>query len=254
MGSPLKKLTLGRVLWRSFLIQATWNYQGQQNLGLASAMFPAIEEIYGPGTDQTKDTMIRYLEPFNTQPYMAGPIIGAMIQMEMSGQRHALGDERFDRFRAAAAAAFAAIGDGFFWNAMLPLAAVVAMFWAIYGQMAATLIFLVFYNIPHLAIRVGGFWLGCLRGFEVTQALSRLCLPQAALILRLVCSGILGALAVWSQAVNLGSVGLLTSLVIGVTVGPMIMLLSWSLKKPWPIEFFIYGLLAVLLILAYILD
>ncbi|MBF0528432.1 MAG: PTS system mannose/fructose/sorbose family transporter subunit IID [Deltaproteobacteria bacterium] len=254
MKEYLDNFTLGRVLWRSFFFQAAWNNQGMQNLGLASAILPALEKIHGPGTEKTRETLIRYLEPFNTQPYMAGPILGYLIFAESSGQVNVFGIPRFSQFLSSVASAFAAIGDSFFWNAMLPLAAVVAMFWALSGHTAGALIFLILYNIPHLAMRVMGFWIGCHKGLMVTSALQHLELPRFTLLIRLFCSAVLGALAIWAQMAYLSWIDPLTGLVVGVIIGPSLLLAAWGLKKSLPVETLIYGLLIGLLAFTHLLD
>ena len=46
LTGELSAATLLRVFLRSLLLQASWNPQGMQNLGLAYALFPALKSLY----------------------------------------------------------------------------------------------------------------------------------------------------------------------------------------------------------------
>ena len=65
--------TLLRVFGRSLFLQASWNPQGMQNLGLAYALFPALKDLY-PDPERQMAAVRRHLAFFNTQPCMAAAI------------------------------------------------------------------------------------------------------------------------------------------------------------------------------------
>jgi hypothetical protein len=69
-------LDLARVYCRSFLIQSAWNFERGLNFGLAYALAPILRKLYDKG-DQTR-CFQRHMEYFNTQPYMASFIVGAV--------------------------------------------------------------------------------------------------------------------------------------------------------------------------------
>jgi mannose/fructose/N-acetylgalactosamine-specific phosphotransferase system component IID len=119
----LSHSTLLSVFFRSFFIQAGWNFERFQNLGFAFAIMPALEKIYARG-GQLNAAILRHLSLFNTQPYMAGFVLGNVIRMEEEIARRpddaGLVKKMLD-VRAALASGFAAIGDRVFWGRLKPL-------------------------------------------------------------------------------------------------------------------------------------
>jgi|GEM_PF-2149388 len=249
----MNRLILGRALWTSSFLQAAWNYNGQQNLGLAAALRPALEDIHGSGTPAARQALERTLKPFNTHPYLSGPLLGILIKLEALGPAGGFPPERIERYKKALMAAFAAVGDAFFWNAMLPAAAVLGIFWAVQARSVGVAVFLILFNLAHLGLRVVGFWLGYGRGLALTSLLDRLSLPRQALRLRLFTAGSLGLLAAgtffarapvhWPDGLILG---------LGAAVGPLIWLCAELLKYYLSVEALIYALTALLLVVAHI--
>ncbi|MFA6433883.1 MAG: PTS system mannose/fructose/sorbose family transporter subunit IID [Elusimicrobiales bacterium] len=117
------RFPLAAVFLRSFLIQAGWNYERFQNLGFAFAILPALRKIYRSG-EAFNAAVLRHLGIFNTQPYMAGFVLGNVVRMEeeLSGRP---GDAEFESkllgVKQALASGFAAIGDRVFWGRLKPL-------------------------------------------------------------------------------------------------------------------------------------
>ena len=255
MKNCVDKKTLGRVVWRSFFLQAAWNREGQQNLGLAAAMLPALRKIHGAGTPALSGALKRCLERFNTHPYMSGPILGALIRSELTGPDNGMTLERMGKIKTALATAFAAIGDAFFWNALWPAAAVAALFWALQFRITGAVVFLVIMNIAHLVVRFMGFWLGYRGGLSVTTAVSRLSLPHQALRLRLVLAAAAGALAGYTlHAAAPAFIPPLHLVIIGILVCPGIYLFSRLVRRSVPIEALVYGVLVLLVTGRYLIN
>ncbi|MCM2266645.1 MAG: PTS system mannose/fructose/sorbose family transporter subunit IID [Elusimicrobiales bacterium] len=112
---------LFKMFLRSFLLQAGWNYERFQNLGFAFALQPALEKAYAGG-DRLKAALLRHLEIFNTQPYMASFVLGNVARME---ERAAAGDQDMVKHlpgvKQALASSFASIGDRIFWGRLKPM-------------------------------------------------------------------------------------------------------------------------------------
>ena len=247
--------TLGRVLWRSFFLQAAWNNRGQQNLGLAAALLPALEKIHSRGISDLRDALTRAMKPFNTQPYMCGPVLGALIKVEELGPENGYTPEKVDRFKSILAAAFAAVGDAFFWNALLPAAAVTAMFWAVRGRWVGLIFFVGFYNLAPLAVRVGGIWLGYRYGTGIVPLMDRLALPVQALRVRIFLAGALGALAAWTLTSG-APAGWSPAEVLSVGVAFLVLGLVFArlFRRRVPVETLIYGLFAVLVAWTHVIS
>ena len=244
----MDKAILTRVLWRSFFLQAAWNHQGKQNLGAAAALQPALEKIHGSGTAALQSSLTRPLNQFNTQPYMSGPILGSMVKVEETASQSHLSPERITRYQMALTTAFAAIGDAFFWNALLPATAVVGLMWAVQGRAVGALVFLLVYNGVHLVVRIGGFWLGYRRGLDLATAMDRFSLPMQALRLRFFLSGLLGIFTVYAlDAVAPRSWEVWELLLVGVLIGPLIYLMTRLLRRRVPVEALVYGVFVIIL-------
>ena len=111
------------IFLRSFFIQAGWNFERFQNLGFAFAILPALRKIYASG-EALNTAVLRHLGLFNTQPYMAGFVLGNIVRMEEELARRPR-DAEFEvkllGVKQALASGFAAIGDRVFWGRLKPL-------------------------------------------------------------------------------------------------------------------------------------
>lgn len=190
----MPRQVLWRVYWRSLFLQAAWNPQGMQNLGLAYALYPALEVLY-PDEAARSEALRRHLTVFNTHPYVAASILGGVLHHE---RRVARGEEPPDRvvaFKAALMGPLAALGDGFFWLSLRPaVGAACAALVPWLGAWAA-LLFVVLYNTVHLVLRARFYRLGLLLGDGVLSALGAERLPVWGTRLRHVAAACAGGLA-----------------------------------------------------------
>lgn len=193
---PLSPWTLWRVFVRSLFLQASWNPQGMQNLGLAYALFPALKRLY-PEPDRQMAAVRRHLAFFNTHPYVAAAILGGVLWHEA---RIARGEERPEQvvsFKAALMGPLAALGDGFFWLSLRPaVGALCAALVPLIGAWAV-LLFLVLYNAVHLTLRARLFWMGLTLGDRLVEAVARAHLPWHGAWLRSVAAASAGAAAAY---------------------------------------------------------
>jgi mannose PTS system EIID component len=150
-------------LLRSLFLQSSWNLERMQNLGFLYAILPSLRRIYHVKADQ-KSAALRHLEFFNSQPYMACLIMGAVIRMEQECEEKQIKEEDISQFKAYTMTAFAAIGDSFFWNSLKPFCLTLALMFAYRGLFWSCLIFLIPYNMVHLFLRSLGFWKGLEEG------------------------------------------------------------------------------------------
>lgn len=114
---------------RSLLMQACWNYQRMQNVGFVFALAPALRRAW-PDPDKFSAAAARHAATFNTQPYMAGFILGNIARMEERAAAEGGGDAAAARImgvRQALGSSLASIGDRIFWGRLRPLTAEVCM-------------------------------------------------------------------------------------------------------------------------------
>jgi len=146
----------------SFAIQAGFNNDGFQNLGFATALLPALNEIY-EDEEARNEAFRRHLEFFSAHPYLTTFSIGAVIKAEeerAEGLPNAMSDAEITRFKQASGNVLGSLGDMFFWAGMLPLASITGLIVFLLAPLYGALALLVFYNIPHLLIRADGIRMG----------------------------------------------------------------------------------------------
>lgn len=86
-----KKLTqsdIRGVFLRSNLFQGSWNFERMQALGFCFSMVPAIRRLYPENNEARKQAIRRHLEFFNTQPFVAAPILGVTLALDLAYSSH----------------------------------------------------------------------------------------------------------------------------------------------------------------------
>lgn len=191
----MKRKGLAKIFLRSLLIQASWNPSRMQGLGFAYATAPLAKGKEVADRPAAQALMGRHLQRFNTHPYMAAPIVGAVTRLEHEN-RHSETAE----LKNALMGPYAALGDSFFWGALKPFSAVAALCLALQGILMAPVVFLVLYNTPHLWVRVRGFLEGWRRGKDGIDFVGRLELPEKTRWVRWGSAVVLGGLAVLASS------------------------------------------------------
>lgn len=175
-------LTLFKSFFRLFLLQASWNFERMQNVGVLFVVEPALRSLYRD--TELQEAYQRHLSYFNTHPYMAAPVLGATIALEEKRVSGKDGVFSVDDFKRMAMAPYAAIGDAFFWGGLRPLVACLALFFATKESLWAPVVFLALFNIPHLWTRVFGFVRGYKMGISIVEVIQRYRLPDVAIRLK----------------------------------------------------------------------
>ncbi len=123
-----------------------------QTIGFAYALEPVLRKLYtDPG--EYENRLKLHMDYFNTQPYFASFILGAAVRMEedlASGRQEAAD---VSGLKMALMAPLGALGDSFFWGALKPMAATIAVAALIAGFWWAPLLFLIIFNAWHLGLR-----------------------------------------------------------------------------------------------------
>ncbi len=180
--------------WRSFFLQAAWNPRGMQNIGFADAIGPALAELYPEAADRAR-AAARHLEFFNCHPYLAAAILGGAVRLE---ERVACGEappQSVSSFKSTLGPPFAALGDGFFWLALRPTAALAAAVTEPFLGLGCVAVFLALYNSVHLAARTWLFFTGYSRGEGVVDAIGRAHFSSGTPLLKACGAVLAGALA-----------------------------------------------------------
>ncbi len=189
----LTKKTLAKVLWRSFFLQASWNFERLQSLGMLFAIAPALRIIHQG--EALAAACRRHLDYFNTHPFMASPVLGTILYLEERSDDPQRAEMM--EFRRMVMAPYAAMGDALFWGGLRPVAAGVALFFAARGSLWAPVVFLVLFNVPHLWLRISGLVRGYADGLKVVETIQRRRLPDLAIRLKEGMVVLLGALCAY---------------------------------------------------------
>ena len=163
-----------RVFFRSFFVQASWNYERMLNLGFLFAIYPALKEIYNK-SEKLKDSLQRHIQFFNAHPYMTSYALGSIIKLEEESEQNKKSNEAtINRLRKALCTPLGSIGDQFFWALWRPLCGIIGIILVyVWHPVGAVIIYLIVYNIPHFFIRYWGLYVSYQKGLEVVKEFSK---------------------------------------------------------------------------------
>lgn len=167
----LSLATRASIYFRLLAIQSSWNYEILLGNGIGFCMEPALQQLPG-GKDGAayRDALARQTHYFNSHPYLAGVAVGALARAELDGEPPAT----IERFRTALCGPLGSLGDRLVWASWLPACSLLALaaFGLGAGPLLSLLVFLVPYNLGHLALRAWGLHVGATRGLRVASALA----------------------------------------------------------------------------------
>ncbi|MEO0184814.1 MAG: PTS system mannose/fructose/sorbose family transporter subunit IID [candidate division WOR-3 bacterium] len=104
---------------------------------------------------------------FNTHPYLAGYIIGAVLRAYERQED----PEEIKNHIMVGQSVFASAGDLLFWQTIRPALLLLAMIIGLKYGIAGPLIFVVIYNIIHFYFRFNGFVCGYEQGWDVVYVI-----------------------------------------------------------------------------------
>ena len=201
-------LDLAQCFFRTFFLQVLWNFERYLSYGVTYVLMPVLKKVY-TSPEERSQAMTRHLEYFNSHPYMASFILGAVARMEeekleIPKAKQKQKEEEISALKVGMMGPVAAVGDNFFWATIRPYCGLIAVtlvlshafqikgeYWVI------PLLFLVVYNIAHVGIRLMGFVQGYRQSDQVVLTLRKYGFQQAIRGLRLASILLLGVLIVF---------------------------------------------------------
>jgi mannose/fructose/N-acetylgalactosamine-specific phosphotransferase system component IID len=199
----IRPIDLLGVFWRSFFIQASWSFDRMQSLGFSFAMIPVLRRLY-PHPEEYSRRLAAHMDYFNTQPYLAAFVLGAAARSEEDralGRKPAVDPEEIKKTLMAP---LGALGDSFFWGALKPFAAAVAVAALLPGSWWAPLLFLGVFNLAHIGLRTSLVFSGYATGGDAVVLMSRYHLTRLARTLKIlslaVIGGMVGTVTEWGPA------------------------------------------------------
>jgi PTS system mannose-specific IID component/fructoselysine and glucoselysine-specific PTS system IID component len=169
--SIVTKSDMLKTFWRTFPLQASFNFERMQNIGFCYSMITALKRIYDNKEDMGA-ALQRHLSFFNITPQMSSFITGACIALEEKNKK--LGKNGFDiesitALKVALMGPLSGIGDSFFWGTFRVIAAGIGCDLSLRGSILGPMMFLLVFNIPHLLIRWYGLKIGYESGFNFIE-------------------------------------------------------------------------------------
>ncbi len=222
-----------------------------QTIGFAYALDPVLRKIYSDPSEYEARLRV-HTDYFNTQPYFASFILGAVVRMEQ--------DRAFGRYAAVDPAGLkktlmaplGALGDSFFWGALKPLAASIAVACMFAGFWWAPLLFLVIFNVWHLGLRLAMLFWGYTTEGDAVALLARYGFTKMArrfkIVSLAVLGGILGLMPQWRTEFRPASSSSAVVLLAGFAV--TILLVAFMRRGGSPVKMML-GLAAICVALAW---
>lgn len=159
----LNRRDLARIFFRSFLMQGLWTVQRGQNLGYIYSLWPVFRRLH-PRREDRAVAARAHAGFFSTHPYTSGVLLGVVAGLEEDrSEGRGPSVENILAARSAMSGPLAALGETFFWGTWLPFSLVATLALGMLGPawfMGSPLLFLAFFNAPHLASRAVGLWWG----------------------------------------------------------------------------------------------
>lgn len=210
--TSITKKDLTRTAFRTFFLQAAWNFERMQALGYCYVVLPVLEKLYKDDKEALKQAAIRNLEFFNTQPYLASIIIGTTLAMEERlATKKDIDPNSISAVKISMMGPLAGIGDSLFWFTIYPIAISLGCGIAADGNALGPILFLVIFNVFHIFTRFYGVYYGYKTGTNLLKDVSGNImqrLSEAAGIVSLMVVGVMTATMVsFSLKLVLGGEG-----------------------------------------------
>lgn len=144
----LDKKTLNKMIWRSFNLQGSFNYERMQANGWLYSILPGLEKIHEDKQDLST-SMRHNLEFFNTHPFLVTFVMGIILSLE----QNKVDIPTIRAVRVAAMGPLGGIGDAIFWFTLVPITAGITAQMALDGSWFAPILFLLIFNVVQIALR-----------------------------------------------------------------------------------------------------
>ena len=159
----LSKSDLVSIFIRSNFLLGSFNFERMQAIGFCVSLIPALKKLYKDDPEEYKRSLKRHLEFFNTQPFLATPIMGIIAAMEEKKANGAdISEGTLSGVKVGLIGPLAGVGDPIFWGTLRPVLAALGAGIALTGSIIGPLIFFVAFNV----IRLLTNWYGVMYGYD----------------------------------------------------------------------------------------
>jgi PTS system N-acetylgalactosamine-specific IID component len=148
VSKALTKKDLNNMVWRSLLLQASFNYERMQGGGWTYGLVPGLKKIHKNKEDLSA-SLLDHLQFFNTHPFLVTFIQGIILAMEENKEKR----ETVRGIKVALMGPLGGVGDALFWLTLLPITAGIGASLAKEGNVLGPVFFLIAFNIVHFGLR-----------------------------------------------------------------------------------------------------
>lgn len=163
--------TLLRVFLRTYLVGATFNTKGMQNVGLAYIMEPGLRALYSADPKALQRARTRYFKHYNTHPYWTPLLVGIFLSMEKKIAQGLLPPDILPKLRTTTVYTLSALGDSFFGGSFLVMWSLVAVNLAVAGRVLLLMHWLALCVFALQAFKMYTFGRGYAQGLSFLQRL-----------------------------------------------------------------------------------
>lgn len=238
-----------KVFMRSLTLQASWNPQRMQNLGLVFTLIPWLR-CQNANVGEVRRFCRRHYAFFNTNPYLSNYLLGGLLRLEKDQADKGRPDRVTIRdFKDSLGRALASMGDQIFWLGLQPSLMLLAVALVMAGWWPAALASVILFGILEIFLRFYSLRQGHRLGLDIVELLGR---PGWHRAIRWagrsgsLIAGAVVALAVFprsgGQPIDAGAW----------IVYPLIVFVSMMLRRRMPGESILLLLLPLALLLAYL--
>ena len=157
--------------WRSWAIQASWNYERQMNMGFLYGIAPTLDEIYPDESDPVqvahkKEAYERHMAFYNCTPQTSSFILGLASSMEeqYAADRENFNPETINAVKTSLMGPLSGLGDSFFQGTIKIIAFGLGVSLAQQGSILGPIIAMLISFLPSWAVTWFGGKLGYTRG------------------------------------------------------------------------------------------
>lgn len=231
-----------KFFWRSWSIQASWNYERQMNMGFLYGIAPILDEIYKDPKDAElkKQAYERHMAFYNCTPQTSAFALGLSAAMEEQyyADRENFNPESINAMKTSLMGPLSGVGDSFFQGTVRILAFGLGINLAQQGSIFGPILAMLISFIPSFIVTYFGGKIGYLMGSKYLTKLYKEGLMEKVMY---ICS-VVGLMVIGSMMASM--IGITTPIAFNETfvlqdvldgIAPQII--------PLGVTFFMYGLL-----------
>lgn len=157
----LTKKELRQIFWRSCMLDSSWNYERQQNIGYSYAMTPVVKKLHEDGSEKQRRAYARGLDFMAVTPQLSTLLMGINAAMEEENANNEdFDDSTIVAVKTSLMGPLAGVGDSLIAATLRIIATGVAIGFSQQGSLLGPILLLLIFNIPGFAIRYLGLKFG----------------------------------------------------------------------------------------------